>query len=87
MPRKPTFNPAAAFDMGAAHRTSEMPQLAQKTKEAGRATPGRKADFPDEPVGRLNAFIPVELLFRIKKAAALSGKSLSAYIAEWAETL
>lgn len=87
MAKKLAFSPATAVKAGAAHRTAELPQLAKKLQVQARSTPGRKPDFPDEPVGRLNAFIPVELLFKLKKEAALSGKSLSKFIADWVESL
>ena len=85
--KKLAFNPMEAAKGGANHRTNEAPQLDQVIRTSTRQTPGRKADFPGEQVGRLNVFLPIDLIWKVKIAASKSGKTLSQFVAEWASTL
>jgi hypothetical protein len=91
MSKKLTFKPAEAAKAGSTHRTEEhlggrQVSLDEVIRTASRRPTGRKKAF-DEETGRLNAFIPLDLLRKIKAGASSSGKTLSEFIADWAKTL
>lgn len=91
MAKKLTFKPAEAAQAGSTHRTEEhlggrQVSLDEAIRVASRKPTGRKAAFEGE-TQRLNAFLPPELLRKIKASASSQGKTLSEFIAQWAETL
>lgn len=91
MAKKLSFKPAEAAQAGSTHRTEEhlggrQVSLDEAIRVASRKPAGRKAAFEGE-TQRLNAFLPPELLRKIKVSASSQGKTLSEFIAQWAETL
>lgn len=91
MAKKLAFKPAEAAQAGSTHRTEEHLGTRQVTLDeairvASRKPTGRKAAFEGE-TQRLNAFLPPDLLRKIKSAASGQGKTVSEFIAQWAETL
>lgn len=91
MAKKLAFKPADAAHAGSTHRTEEHLGTRQVTLDeairvASRKPAGRKAAFEGE-TQRLNAFLPPDLLRKIKAAASGQGKTVSEFIAQWAETL
>ena len=89
--KKLAFKPAEAALAGSAHRTEEhlggrQVSLDEAIRVASRKPSGRKAAFEGD-TQRLNAFLPPELLRKIKSAASSKGKTLSEFIAEWAQGL
>lgn len=80
------------FKAGADHRAQEhlggrQLTLDEVIKEASRGKSGRKPDFPGQETERLNVFLPVELVRKIKAQALGSGKTVSHFVAEWAKTI
>ena len=91
MSKKLPFKPAEAAEAGSAHRTEEHlggrpVSLDQAIRTASRRPAGRRAAFDGE-TQRLNAFLPPELLRKIKAGASGTGKTISEFIADWAKTL
>lgn len=91
MPKKLAFKPAEAAEAGSAHRTEEHlggrpVSLDQAIRTASRRPAGRKPAFEGD-TQRLNAFLPPDLIRKIKAGAAESGKTISEFIADWAKTL
>lgn len=94
MTKKLTFKPLEAAQAGSTHRTNEHLQGRQVSLDAviraasqPKSPSGRKADFPGEETARLNAFLPVDLVRKIKANASTSGKTVSQYVADWAKTI
>lgn len=91
MPKKLPFKPAEAAKAGSVHRTEEHLGARQVTldeaiRTASRRPTGRKPSFEGE-TQRLNAFLPPDLLRKIKTGASSCGKTISEFIADWAKTL
>jgi hypothetical protein len=91
MSKKLAFKPAEAAQAGSAHRTEEhlggrKVSLDEAIRVASRKPVGRKAAFEGE-TQRLNAFLPPDLLRKIKASASSNGKTVSEFIADWARTL
>jgi len=89
--KKLAFKPSEAAQAGSVHRTEEhlggrQVSLDEAIRTASRKPSGRKAAFEGD-TQRLNAFLPPDLLRKIKSAASAAGKTLSEFIAEWAQTL
>jgi hypothetical protein len=91
MSKKLAFKPTEAAQAGSTHRTEEhlgarQVSLDEAIRTASRKPTGRKAAFEGE-TQRLNAFLPPDLVRKIKATASTQGKTLSEFIAEWAATL
>jgi hypothetical protein len=91
MPKKLAFKPAEAAQAGSTHRTEEhlggrQVTLDEAIRTASRRPVGRKPSFAGE-TQRLNAFLPPDLVRKIKAGASMNGKTISEFIADWAKTL
>lgn len=89
--KKLAFRPAEAAREGSGHRTEEhlggrQVSLDEAIRVASRKPSGRKAAFDGE-TQRLNAFLPPDLLRKIKSSASAQGKTVSEFIADWAQGL
>lgn len=81
------FSIKAAEQAGDEHRQSKhLGRHLLKIPEPSRAS-GRQPDFPGQETARLNVFLPVDLVRKIKATAMTEGKTISQLVAEWAATL